>query len=160
MDGVLTDGTFEPGHRASGTPERKRFHARDGLGLQMARRLGLELGIITGRRSEIVRERAAELSVAFYRDDCLDKGPVFEEACRKLGFAAKQVAFVGDDVQDLPALSRAGFAAAPRDAHPAVLARVHFVANAPGGRGAVREVVEHILHAQGRLHEALHELWS
>ena len=160
VDGVLTDGTFEPSGPASEAPERKQFHARDGLGLVMARKLGLQLGFITGRRSGMVRDRAAELSLAFYRDGCLRKGPVFDEACRKLGLERNQVAFLGDDVQDLPALRRAGFAAAPADAHPEVLARVHFVAAFPGGRGAVREIVECILEARGELERALFDLWE
>ena len=159
VDGVLTDGTFEPTGPSSKAPERKQFHARDGLGLVMASKLGLRLGFITGRRSGIVRDRAAELSLAFYRDGCLKKGPVFEEAGRELGLDPQQIAFIGDDVQDIPALRRAGFAAAPSDAHPAVLARVHFVAAAPGGRGAVREIVERILEARGELETALFDLW-
>ena len=160
VDGVLTDGAFEPGDEESGVPERKRFHSRDGLGLLMARRCGIRLGFVTGRRSQVVRNRADELTLDFVREGCFRKGPAFEEACDELGLSASQVAFVGDDVQDLPALGRAGFAAAPADAHPAVLARVHFVAEAPGGRGAVRQIIEKILEARGQLDEALFRSWE
>lgn len=160
VDGVLTDGTFEPGDEGAGIPERKRFHSRDGLGLVMAKKCGLRLGFITGRPSGVVRERAAELSLDYLREGCFDKGPAFEEACATFGLRPEQVAFVGDDVQDLPALRRAGFAAAPADAHPAVLESVHFVAGAPGGRGAVREVIERVLAARGLLDRALFRFWG
>lgn len=160
VDGVLTDGTFEPGAEADGIPERKRFHSRDGLGLVMAKRCGLRLGFVTGRRSGVVRDRASELSLDFLREGCFEKGAAFDEACASLDLRPEQVAFVGDDVQDLPALERAGFAAAPADAHPEVLARVHFVADAPGGRGAVRQIIERILAARGQLDDALFRLWG
>ncbi len=160
VDGVLTDGTFEPGDEDAGVPERKRFHSRDGLGLVMAKKCGLRLGFVTGRRSGVVRGRAAELSLDFLREGCFDKGPAFEEACVAFGLMPEQVAFVGDDVQDLPALERAGFAAAPADAHPAVLECVHFVADAPGGRGAVRQIIERILDARGLLDDALFRFWG
>lgn len=160
VDGVLTDGTFEPGHEDAGIPERKRFHSRDGLGLVMAKRSGLRLGFITGRRSGVVRDRASELSLDFLREGCFDKGAAFGEACTAWGLAPEQVAFVGDDVQDLPAIRRAGFAAAPADAHPEVLARVHFVAEVNGGRGAVRQIIERILGARGLLENALFRFWG
>lgn len=160
VDGVLTDGTFEPGDEEAGIPERKRFHARDGLGLVMAKRSGLRLGFVTGRRSGVVRDRAAELALDFLKEGCFDKGPAFEEACASFGLLPEQVAFVGDDVQDLPALARAGFAAAPADAHPAVLERVHFVSDAPGGRGAVRQIIERILKARGLLEDAWFRYWG
>lgn len=160
VDGVLTDGTFEPGDEDAGIPERKRFHSRDGLGLVMAKKSGLRLGFVTGRRSGTVRGRAAELSLDFLREGCFDKGPAFDEACATFGLLPEQVAFVGDDVQDLPALRKAGFAAAPADAHPAVLQCVHFVAGAPGGRGAVRQIIERILEARGLLDAALFRFWG
>ncbi len=160
VDGVLTDGTFEPGDESAGIPERKRFHSRDGLGLVMAKKSGLRLGFVTGRRSGSVQGRAAELSLDFLREGCFDKGPAFDEACAAFGLGAPQVAFIGDDVQDLPALRRAGFAAAPADAHPAVLECVHFVADAPGGRGAVRQIIERILEARGLLDDALFRFWG
>ena len=160
VDGVLTDGSFEPADEDARIPERKRFHSRDGLGLVMAKRSGLRLGFITGRRSGVVRDRAAELSLDFLREGCFDKGAAFDEASAALGLAPERIAFVGDDVQDLPALRKAGFAAAPADAHPAVLARVHFVAEANGGRGAVRQIIERILEARGLLEDALFRFWG
>ena len=160
VDGVLTDGTFEPGDDDAAIPERKRFHSRDGLGLVMAKKSAMRLGFVTGRRSGAVRGRAAELSLDYLREGCFDKGPAFDEACAAFGLRPEQVAFVGDDVQDLPALRKAGFAAAPADAHPAVLASVHFVADAPGGRGAVRQIIERILEARGLLDAALFRFWG
>lgn len=154
VDGVLTDGTFEPEDAKLGLPELKRFHARDGLGLLLARRVGLRIGFVTGRSSAVVRHRAEELGAAFLREGCFTKGVAFEEACATLGLDAAQIAFVGDDVQDLPAMRRAGFSAAPADAHPRVLAAADFVSAFPGGRGAVREVVERILEARGDLETA------
>ncbi len=154
VDGVLTDGTFVPADEESGLPEIKRFHARDGLGLLLARRSGIRLGFVTGRTSQIVRRRAQEIGAAFLREGCFTKGVAFEDACRSLSLAASQVAFIGDDVQDLPAMRRAGFAAAPSDAHPRVLAEALYVSDFPGGRGAVRQVVERILEARGALETA------
>lgn len=155
VDGVLTDGGFEPGNEAAGIPERKRFHSRDGLGLVMAKRSGLRVGFITGRASGVVRDRAAELDLDFLREGCFRKGPAFEDACREWGLPAERVAFVGDDVQDLPAMRRAGFSAAPADAHPLVKEEADLVCASPGGRGAVREVVERILAARGTLDAAI-----
>lgn len=151
VDGVLTDGSFEPADDELGLPERKRFHARDGLGLILARRAGLRIGFVTGRSAAVVVRRAREVGAAFVREQCFTKGIAFEEACRELGLAARQIAFVGDDVQDLPAMRRAGFSAAPADAHPRVVLAADFVSAFPGGRGAVREIVERILEARGAL---------
>lgn len=155
VDGVLTDGTFEPADDVRGEPERKRFHARDGLGLLLLRRSGLRLGFVTGRRSELVERRAREVGAAFFRDGCFTKGEAFRDACDALALDAAQVAFVGDDVQDLPAMRRAGFSAAPADAHRRVLAAAHYVSDFDGGRGAVRQIVERILEARGTLEAAL-----
>ncbi len=155
VDGVLTDGTFEPGDEAGGVPERKRFHARDGLGLILLKRRGIRLGFVTGRASGVVRDRARELDLAFYRENCWAKGEALLEAAQEMGLQPGEIAFVGDDVQDLPALERAGFAACPADAHPEVRRRAHYVAAAPGGRGAVREVAERILDARGELEATL-----
>jgi len=155
VDGVLTDGGFEPGDEETGTLERKRFHARDGLGLLLLKRRGLGLGFVTGRASAIVRARARELKLDFYREDCWTKGAALREAAEELDLEPGEIAFVGDDVQDLPALALAGFAACPCDAHEEVRRRVHYVASAAGGRGAVREISERILEARGELQDAL-----
>ncbi len=155
VDGVLTDGSFEPGGEAEGIPERKRFHARDGLGLLLLKRRDIRLGFVTGRASGVVRDRARELDLAFYRENCWAKGDALREAAGEMGLEPAEIAFVGDDVQDLPALALAGFAACPADAHPEVRRRVHYVAAAPGGRGAVREVAERILDARGELRASL-----
>lgn len=146
VDGVLTDGRIVLDNVGN---ELKFFDVRDGHGLALLRRHGIRIGFITGRTSEVVVRRAAELGVEFLFQGSRDKAADLAEVCRQSGVGPEAVAFMGDDIVDLPVLKRVGFAAAPADAHPDVLAHVHYVSKAQGGRGAVREVTEMILHAQG-----------
>lgn len=155
VDGVLTDGRIILDNAGN---ELKFFDVRDGHGMALLRRHGIRIGFITGRTSEVVVRRAAELGVEFLFQGSRDKAADLAEICRQSGVAPEAVAFMGDDVVDLPVLKRVGFAAAPVDAHPDVLAHVHYVAKARGGRGAVREVTEMILHAQGAWQPMLGEL--
>lgn len=152
VDGVLTDGQllFDADGR-----ELKAFSAYDGLGLSLARRVGLLCGIITARNSTVVAHRAAELQLEEIHQGASDKLAVFESVCEKRDLSLAQVAFIGDDWTDLPALKRAGFAACPANAAPEVRAQAHYVARTRGGQGAVREVIELILKAQGRWEEAV-----
>jgi 3-deoxy-D-manno-octulosonate 8-phosphate phosphatase (KDO 8-P phosphatase) len=147
VDGVLTDGTFE----RHGDSEVKRFHSRDGIGMVLARKAGLKLGVISGRESAAVAHRAEELKLDFVRLGVGDKLAAFQQALEQEGLLAEQVAFMGDDLPDLPVLGRAGLSAAVSDAHAEVKARVHYVTRARGGFGAVRELVDQILTAQGLL---------
>jgi 3-deoxy-D-manno-octulosonate 8-phosphate phosphatase (KDO 8-P phosphatase) len=153
VDGVLTDGTFE----RHGDDEVKRFHSRDGIGFALARRAGLKIGLISGRSSRAVEHRARELKLDFVRLGTDDKLSALQQALEQEGLSEEQVAFMGDDLPDLPVLSRAGLSAAVADAHAEVKSRVHYVTRARGGFGAVRELIDEILDAQGLLQDLIHE---
>jgi 3-deoxy-D-manno-octulosonate 8-phosphate phosphatase (KDO 8-P phosphatase) len=148
VDGVLTDGRLW--YAADGS-EIKSFDARDGLGVKMLRAAGLKIAIITSRRSAVVEHRARELGFHYCFQGVEAKLSTFTALLTELHLDAAQAGYMGDDLVDLPVLIRAGFAASVPDAPAAVRARVHHVANRPGGDGAVREVCELILQAQGRL---------
>ena len=149
-DGVLTDGRLwltEDGD------EQKSFNTHDGLGLSLLHRAGLKSGIITGRASKAVTRRAAELGVEFVRQGEPDKIAAFEQLLQQAGVAESEVAFVGDDLPDIPIMKRAELAIAVADAVAETRAVAHYVTQARGGHGAVREVVELILKSQGRWHD-------
>ncbi len=145
-DGVLTDGRITLVGEAD---EQKSFHTRDGHGLVLLHRAGLRSGIISGRTSSAVVRRARDLGIAYVRQGALDKIEVFDELLAAEGFNAGEVAFVGDDVTDIPLMRRSGLAVAVADATPDTLAAAHYVTTLKGGSGAVREVCELILKAQG-----------
>jgi 3-deoxy-D-manno-octulosonate 8-phosphate phosphatase (KDO 8-P phosphatase) len=147
VDGVLTDGTVDI--RGSGD-ESKAFFIRDGLGLVWARRAGLEVGLLSGRPSEATTRRAAELGLRIVSQGSNDKRDAFAGILTTHGFAATDVAYMGDDLVDLPILSQTGLSTAPADAIDEVRSRVDWISRHAGGRGAVRELVELILAAQGR----------
>jgi len=149
VDGVLTDGTFW----RAGEEEVKRFHSRDGVGLVLARRAGLKLGLVSGRRSNAVAFRAEELQLHFVRLGTAEKIPALEEAMAQESLEASQVAFMGDDLPDLPVLRKVGLSATVADAPLEVRSRVDYVTRARGGHGAVRELIEQILMAQDRFDE-------
>lgn len=152
VDGVLTDGSLFLGDDGQ---EYKAFHSRDGHGMVMLRDSGMVLGVITGRQSEVVRIRMESLGVSHVYQGRRDKLPAYEELKAALGLDDGAVAYVGDDVVDLPVLRRVGLAIAVADAHPLVIEHAHWVTGAGGGRGAAREVCELVLRAQGRLDAAL-----
>ena len=145
-DGVLTDGRITLVGEAD---EQKSFHTRDGHGLVLLHRAGLRSGIISGRTSSAVVRRARDLGITYVQQGALDKIEVFDRLLTSEGFDAGQVAFVGDDVTDIPLMRRSGLALAVADATPDTLAAAHYVTALPGGSGAVREVCELILKAQG-----------
>lgn len=145
VDGVLTDGTFVP----HGGDETKRFHSRDGIGLSLARRAGLKLGLISGRNSAVVAKRARELRMQFVRLGVEDKSAALDEALDQENLSPDEVAYMGDDLPDLPVLRRVGLAAAVADAHFEVRSRVDYVTRTRGGFGAVRELIDQILSAKG-----------
>ena len=151
VDGVLTDGRIYLGERE----ELKAFDARDGMGVTLARAAGLEVAVVTGRRSEAVARRARELQVDHLLQGRPDKGAALDELCAAAGIGADETACMGDDWLDLPQLARAGLAACPSDARPEVAERCHFVAALPGGRGAVRDFVDALLEARGQQRELL-----
>ncbi|MCP4834421.1 MAG: HAD hydrolase family protein [Phycisphaera sp.] len=146
VDGVLTDGSIFIDDQGV---ETKRFFVRDGTALRAWQRAGGVVAIITGRSGEAVRRRAAELGIDLVRSGVSRKGPVFEELLAELGLTPSEAAMVGDDLPDLPVLDRCGYPVAVQDAAPEVKAAARLVTKAPGGRGAVREVVEHLLVARG-----------
>jgi 3-deoxy-D-manno-octulosonate 8-phosphate phosphatase (KDO 8-P phosphatase) len=152
VDGVLTDGGLPFSGRGAGA---RTFDVKDGAGIVIARRLGLRTGLISGRGGADVAERARDLGVEEVHLKTRDKLAVYERVLARLGLEDAEVCYVGDDIMDLPVLRRAGLAVAPADAHPEVRRRVPFVTRAAGGRGAVREVVDAMLKAQGRWETAL-----
>ncbi len=147
VDGVLTDGSIILHH--DGT-ESKRFSLIDGHGIRMWLRAGLQMAWISGRASEATRRRAEQLGVTLVFEDAAFKLPVFEELLRSAGLEAKQVAYIGDDLLDMPVLAQAGFGVAVANAVGEVRACADHVTAASGGAGAVREVIEHILKGSGR----------
>lgn len=152
VDGVLTDGTLY----LSKTEELfKGFSVKDGLGLQLARRAGLGVGILSLRSSDIVAARARELGIEEILQGCPDKKAAFEALLERRQILSSQVAYIGDDLPDLPILLCCGLAAAPPDAAEDVLHRVHYVTRARAGAGAVRELVERILRSRGVWQEVL-----
>jgi 3-deoxy-D-manno-octulosonate 8-phosphate phosphatase (KDO 8-P phosphatase) len=151
-DGVLTDGRITP---VEDGEELKSFNTRDGHGLVMLHRAGLRSGIISGRRSRLVELRAADLGVSFVRQGALNKVEVFESLLAEAGIEPAHAAYVGDDVVDIPLMRRCTFAVAVADATEDTRAAAHYVTRLPGGFGAVREVCELILKAQGRWDELM-----
>lgn len=146
VDGVLTDGGII--YDARGT-ELKRFHVRDGHGIKLAQRAGIVVGIITGRKSDVVAIRARELGIEEVHQGALDKITVYAALIARHGCTDAQVAYIGDDVVDLGIFRRAGLAIAVADADPAVFKSVHMITKTGGGKGAVREAVNFILKQQG-----------
>jgi 3-deoxy-D-manno-octulosonate 8-phosphate phosphatase (KDO 8-P phosphatase) len=147
VDGVLTDGTVAI---RSTRDEHKTFYIRDGAALVWARHEGLAVGLLSGRPSPATSRRAAELGITIVSQGGPDKRHAYAGILASNGFSDEEVAYMGDDLLDLPVLARAGLATAPADAVEDVRARVHWVSRAPGGRGAVRELVELVLRARGR----------
>lgn len=152
VDGVLTDGRIV---FSSDGAELKCFDVKDGHGIVMAHRVGLETVLITGRRSAVVERRAEELKIKRVYQKVWDKLAKYEEVVAELGLADSEMAFIGDDVVDVPLLKRVGLAVAVADAHEAAKAAAHYVTLRPGGRGAVREAIEFILKAKGLWAEAV-----
>jgi len=153
-DGVLTDGRL---WLTDDSDEQKSFNTHDGLGLALLHRAGLKSGIITGRSSRAVARRAQELGVEFVCQGNPDKTAAFEQVLQQAGVDENEVAFVGDDLPDIPLMNRAELAVAVADAVEETRAAAHYVTRAKGGRGAVREVIEIILKSQGRWHDLVED---
>ncbi len=148
VDGVLTDGSLFIGDDGQ---EYKAFHSRDGHGMKMLQTSGVDIAIITGRTSEVVRHRVADLGIRHVYQGQRDKLVAFEELTRSLGLSTEEIAYVGDDVVDLPVMRRVGLAIAVQDAHALVKQHAHWQTPHGGGRGAGRDVCELIMEAQGTL---------
>ncbi len=145
VDGVLTDASVFMG----GGSEFKRFNIRDGLGLRLLQSAGIRVGWVSARPSPATTERAADLKVDFLHQSSEPKVQAIAAILERAGVGWNEVVYMGDDVVDLGALKRAGFAAVPADAIPEARAIAHYVTAANGGHGAVREVVDLVLRAQG-----------
>lgn len=142
VDGVLTDGSFVWGPEGE---EFKRFSFRDVMGISLAKKAGLALALISGEDSPLVDRFAAKMGIADVFKGCKDKAAALREFAEGHGFALGDVCFIGDDVNDLSALAIAGFAAVPADAHPDVRLKAGYVAQACGGHGAVREILDYLM---------------
>lgn len=147
VDGVLTDGAIVVDNQGI---ETKQFYVRDGVGIRVWQRAGYKFAILTARTSHIVEIRAAEIGVEVVRQGVEDKRAALVEMLAQLKLEPHQVAFVGDDLPDLAAAATVGFAVAPADACAEMREAAHFVTSSGGGRGVIRETVEHILKSQDR----------
>ena len=147
VDGVLTDGKLYFDNAGN---EMKAFNSRDGLGMKALQRCGIEVAVITGRKSAIVSQRMAQLDIRHVYQGCEDKLEAFTQLLETTGLNAEQVCYVGDDWVDLPVLLRAGLAISVADADEHVKEHVHWVTQRNGGEGAVREICNLILSAQGK----------
>ncbi len=152
VDGVLTDGGLRYG--ADGELF-KTFNVLDGHGIKLLQQFGVKAAIISARNSPVVAKRAADLGIAVLMQGVHDKKKAFEQVLDELKLAPSDCGFMGDDVIDLPVMTRVAFAASVPNGHPEVRARAHYVSEAHGGRGAAREVCDFILRAQGNYEAAL-----
>ena len=152
VDGILTDGSL---HFGPDGEVIKTFNVLDGHGIKMLQQSGVATAIISARQSAIVSRRAADLGIRHVHQGVHDKRAAFEQLLAQNAISAAVCGFVGDDVIDLPILSRVGFSASVPNGHPEVRSRVHFVTQATGGRGAAREICDLILRAQGNYESAL-----
>ncbi len=150
VDGVLTDGSLYFDNQGQ---EFKAFNSKDGHGIRLLLENGIEVALITGRESELVKHRAnnLKLSPELIYQGYRDKLPAFDDLLKKTGYEKEQIAYVGDDVIDLPIMSQVGFSIAVGDANWFVKDHSDWVCSIKGGKGAVREVCELILNAQGKL---------
>ena len=154
VDGVLTDGNLWFGPSGE---EIKSFHSFDGLGLKLLADSGVHIALLSGRSSPAVTARATELGIEHVLHGISDKRGAFEALLKRLGFTHAQAGNMGDDLVDLPVLTRCGFSATVREAPEEVRKRVAYVASSPAGKGAAREVCEFVMRAQGTMEKVLAE---
>ena len=152
VDGVLTDGGLFIGDDGQ---EYKKFNSKDGHGMVMLQKTGVEIAIITGRTSQVVEIRMSSLGIQHIYQGKREKLPAYAELKKKSGLDDDAIAYVGDDVVDLPVMTKVGLAIAVQDAHPLAKQHAHWITPSGGGRGAAREVCELIMDAQGTLRPAL-----
>jgi len=148
VDGVLTDGTL---YLTDGGEEIKAFNSRDGHGMKMLKASGVELAIITARESRCVKLRAEDLNISLLYQGEKNKLKVFESLVTKLGLDMSSCAYVGDDLIDLPVMTRCGLSICVPSAHALVKKHAHYVTSSQGGHGAIREICEMVMLAQGTL---------
>lgn len=148
VDGVLTDGGII--YDDLGT-EYKKYNVKDGLIVQHLKKAGFLVGAITGRASQVVENRCEELRFDFHYHGVKDKWKKLTEALETMELTAEEVAYIGDDLIDLPVLTKVGLSVAPADALPYVKSQVHYTSPFPGGKGVFREFADILLHAKGQL---------
>ncbi|MDU2939387.1 3-deoxy-manno-octulosonate-8-phosphatase KdsC [Superficieibacter sp. 1612_C1] len=151
VDGVLSDGLIYMGNNGE---ELKAFNVRDGYGIRCALTSGIDVAIITGRKAKLVEDRCATLGITHLYQGQSDKLLAYRELLEKLALSPDQVAYVGDDLIDWPVMAEIGLSVAVADAHPLLIPRADYITRINGGRGAVREVCDLLLLAQGKLDEA------
>lgn len=154
VDGVLSDGRLYYGPSGE---LFKAFFTRDGLGISLARQCGLKLAIITGRKSQIVATRGQELKFDAVYQGHLQKNEIYTQLKQEFSLTDEQIAYIGDDIIDLPVMVQVGFAAAVSDAADETIAEADLVSDYSGGNGAVRQIVEFILKAQGKWQKIIEE---
>ena len=157
VDGVLTDSSLFLGDDGQ---EYKAFNSKDGLGMKMLQSSGVPIGIITARQSNLVKLRMESLGIEHLYQGQKEKLPAFEKLIEKLSLDASEVAYVGDDLVDLPIMIRCGLAIAVADSHERVIEQAHWVTEKGGGRGAAREVCELIMAGQGTLEAAVQKFFE
>jgi YrbI family 3-deoxy-D-manno-octulosonate 8-phosphate phosphatase len=148
VDGVLTDAGM---YYAESGDEWKKFNTRDGMGIKLLQRAGIITAIVTQERTKLVARRAEKLAIPELHQGVMDKLSCLREMAARHGLTLSQVAYIGDDINDLEALKVVGFSASPADGMPQIAAAVDYVCQKKGGEGAVREIVEMILEAQGQV---------
>jgi 3-deoxy-D-manno-octulosonate 8-phosphate phosphatase (KDO 8-P phosphatase) len=146
VDGVLTDGSVFLGN---GNEELKAFNIKNGFNMRAIQQFGIEVALITGRQSHLVERRAAELQIRHVFQGNSNKRGAYADLLSQLKLSPEQTAHMGDDLPDLPLFLQVGLAAAPADAHPVMREHAHYISRANGGAGAVREVCDLLLQAQG-----------
>jgi len=147
VDGTLTDGGI---YRGNNGEELKRFNVKDGYAIVNTQKLGIEFGIITGRKSELVEIRAKELKIKYLYQGISEKTVILEEIMKKDGLSKEEIAYMGDDLNDLLIMKQVGLSGTPKDAVDEVIQVTDFVSKKNGGSGAVREFIEHILKKDGK----------
>ena len=147
VDGTLTDGGI---YRGNNGEELKRFNVKDGYAIVNAQKLGIEFGIITGRRSELVEIRSNELKIKYLYQGIFEKTVILKEIMQKTGLKKEEIAYMGDDLNDILIMKQSGLTGAPKDATDEVIRIADFVSEKNGGSGAVREFVEYILKKDGK----------
>lgn len=152
VDGTLTDGGI---YRGNNGEEMKKFNVKDGYSIVNAIKLGIEFGIITGKESNLVKIRANELKIKYLYQGISDKVISLNEILQKTKLTKEEIAYIGDDLNDLHIMDKVGLTGAPKDAVSEILEKVDFVSNKNGGDGAVREFIEFILKKEGRWEQFL-----
>ena len=147
VDGTLTDGGI---YRGNNGEELKRFNVKDGYAIVNAQKLGIEFGIITGRKSELVEIRSNELKIKYLYQGISEKTVILQEIMQKTGLKKEEIAYMGDDLNDILIMKQSGLTGAPKDAADEVIQIADFVSEKNGGSGAVREFVEYILKKDGK----------